>query len=219
MDVLLRVGDRAARGLELFFDLSSFGLDQVTSEMRRSAKAVNFGVIYGQSPFGLAKALDISKDEATEFIEAYFARYPGVKRFMDQTIAKARETQRTSTLLGRIRLLPDIASSNHIIRQAAERTAINTPIQGSAADLIKVAMIRVQDRLEKEFPSAKLLLQVHDELLLEVPEDHVDDVGAMVRDEMVGAMELNVPLAVPAPSSPPSASEKSKLSLDVWLPL
>jgi DNA polymerase-1 len=133
---------------------------------------------------------------AKTYIDHYFERYRGVKRFMDQTIADARETQRTSTLLGRIRLLPDINSSNHIIRQAAERTAINTPIQGSAADLIKVAMIRVDEALQKKNLRSAMLLTVHDELVFEVPPDELQELNRLVKDIMEGVWQLKVPLKI-----------------------
>jgi DNA polymerase-1 len=170
--------------------------DRVTAELRRQAKAINFGIIYGMSPFGLARQLEISQKMAKTYIDSYFARYPGVKGFLDRTIAEARQARRTSTLLGRIRLLPDIAHSNPIIRQAAERTAINTPIQGSAADLIKVAMIRIDAALAQEGFEAAMLLTVHDELVFEVPPHEVDAVGRRVQAIMEGIWELRVPLKV-----------------------
>jgi DNA polymerase-1 len=170
--------------------------DRVTAELRRQAKAINFGIIYGMSPFGLARQLEISQKMAKTYIDSYFARYPGVKGFLDRTIAEARQARRTSTLLGRIRLLPDIAHSNPIIRQAAERTAINTPIQGSAADLIKVAMIRIDAALAQERFEAAMLLTVHDELVFEVPPHEVDAVGRRVQAIMEGIWELRVPLKV-----------------------
>lgn len=169
---------------------------ELSGELRRQAKAINFGIIYGMSAFGLSKQLEISQKMAKTYIDHYFARYQGVKRFMDQTIADARETQRTSTLLGRIRLLPDINSSNHIIRQAAERTAINTPIQGSAADLIKVAMIRVDATLQKKNLQSAMLLTVHDELVFEVPPNELQDVSRLVKDIMEGVWQLKVPLKI-----------------------
>jgi DNA polymerase I len=170
--------------------------DRVTSELRRQAKAINFGIIYGMSAFGLARQIEISQKMAKTYIDSYFERYPGVKRFLDSTIETSRQTRRTSTLLGRIRLLPDITHSNPIIRQAAERTAINTPIQGSAADLIKVAMIRIDDILAREGFQTAMLLTVHDELVFEVPPQEVDAVGRRVRDIMEGIWELRVPLKV-----------------------
>jgi DNA polymerase-1 len=168
----------------------------LTTELRRQAKAINFGIIYGMSAFGLSKQLEISRKMAQTFIDQYFTRYSGVKRFLEQTISEARHTQQTSTLLGRIRILTDINNGNHIIRQAAERTAINTPIQGSAADLIKVAMIQVNQALgEKKLKSA-MLLTVHDELVFEVPPDELKVVTRLVKDIMEGVWELKVPLKI-----------------------
>jgi DNA polymerase-1 len=169
---------------------------ELSGELRRQAKAINFGIIYGMSAFGLSRQLEISQKMAKTYIDHYFERYRGVKRFMDQTIADARETQRTSTLLGRIRLLPDINSSNHIIRQAAERTAINTPIQGSAADLIKVAMIQVDEALQKKNLRSAMLLTVHDELVFEVPPDELQELNRLVKDIMEGVWQLKVPLKI-----------------------
>ena len=170
--------------------------EALTGELRRQAKAINFGIIYGMSAFGLSKQLEISRKMAQTFIDQYFARYSGVKRFIEQTISEARQTQQTSTLLGRIRILTDINSSNHIIRQAAERTAINTPIQGSAADLIKVAMIRVNQALNQKKLKSAMLLTVHDELVFEVPPDELKVVTRLVRDIMEGVWELKVPLKI-----------------------
>jgi len=170
--------------------------DRVTDELRRQAKAINFGIIYGMSAFGLSKQLGISQKMAQTYIDHYFGRYEGVKRFMDETIAGARERRATSTLLKRIRLLPDIASSNAALRQAAERTAVNTPIQGSAADLLKVAMIKIDARLRQEGRQAAMLLTVHDELVLEVPPAELASVTGVVRGIMEGVWDLAVPLKV-----------------------
>jgi len=169
---------------------------RVTPELRRQAKAINFGIIYGMSAFGLSRQLEISQAMARVYIDHYFARYPGVKRFIDRTIAEGRQTRRTSTLLGRIRLLPDIASANPTIRQAAERTAINTPIQGSAADLIKVAMIRIDAELARGQFQAAMLLTVHDELVFEAPPEEVAAVSELVKGIMQSIWELKVPLKV-----------------------
>jgi DNA polymerase-1 len=169
---------------------------QVNPELRRQAKAINFGIIYGMSAFGLSRQLDISQKMAKTYIDHYFARHPGVKRFLDRTIEEARRTRRTSTLLGRIRLLPDINSPNPVIRQAAERTAINTPIQGSAADLIKVAMIRIDAALDQGDFQAAMLLTVHDELVFEVPPNEVAAVKRLVQEIMEGVWKLRVPLKV-----------------------
>jgi DNA polymerase-1 len=168
----------------------------LSPDLRRQAKAINFGIIYGMSAFGLSRQLEISQKMAKTYIDSYFERYPGVKRYMDRTIAEARQSRRTSTLLGRIRLLPDITSANLAVRQAAERTAINTPIQGSAADLIKVAMIRIDAGLAREGLKAVMLLTVHDELVFELPPEEVAAVSRLVTETMQGVWQLRVPLKV-----------------------
>ena len=168
----------------------------VTTELRRQAKAINFGIIYGMSAFGLSKQLDIGQKMAQTYIDNYFTRYKGVKRFIDHTLAAANQSKRTSTLLGRIRLLPDIDSRNHIVRQAAERTAINTPIQGSAADLIKLAMINVDRAIRDKKLESAMLLSVHDELVFEVPPHELDTLTTLVKEIMEGVWELKVPLKV-----------------------
>ncbi|HOQ88862.1 MAG TPA: DNA polymerase I [Candidatus Hydrogenedentes bacterium] len=167
-------------------------LDEVTSEMRRRAKAVNFGVIYGISDFGLARNLKISRKEARSFIDRYFQLYPGVKRWMDQAIALAREKGYAETLLGRRRRIPDINSRSMNARRAAERMAINTPVQGSAADIIKLAMVKVHPLLSGM--GARMLLQVHDELVVEAPRERANDVADTLRAVMSGAASLRVPL-------------------------
>jgi len=164
--------------------------------LRRQAKAINFGIIYGMSPFGLSRQLGISQKMARTYIDHYFSRYQGVKRFIDETIAEARRTRRTSTLLGRLRLLPDIDSSNSAVRQFAERTAVNTPIQGTAADIIKLAMIRVDALLQTRRMKAALLLSVHDEIVLEAPPEEKDDLSEMVVGVMGRILDLKVPLKV-----------------------
>ena len=169
---------------------------EVSPELRRQAKAINFGIIYGMSPFGLARQLEIGQKMAKTYIDNYFARYPGVKRFLERTIEEARKTRRTSTLLGRIRLLPDINSPNAAVRQAAERTAVNTPIQGSAADLIKLAMIRIDAALAQEGLRAAMLLTVHDELVFEAPPEEVEALTRLVQGVMEGVWDLKVPLRV-----------------------
>jgi DNA polymerase-1 len=168
----------------------------ITTELRRQAKAINFGIIYGMSGFGLSKQLGISQQMAKTYIDNYFARYKGVKRFIDQTLEEAKRTKTASTLLGRIRLLPDIDSSNHIVRQAAERTAVNTPIQGSAADLIKLAMIKVDQEIRDRNLKTAMLLSVHDELVFEVPPHELDSVTHLVKEIMEGIWDLKVPLSV-----------------------
>ncbi|MDJ0887848.1 MAG: DNA polymerase I [Desulfobacterales bacterium] len=170
--------------------------EAITDELRRHAKVINFGIIYGMGPFSLAQDLGISQKMAKTYIDNYFHHYRGVKDFIDQTIATARETRQTSTLLGRIRLLPEIDSRNRNIRQFAERTAVNTPIQGTAADLIKLAMIEVDRRLQVEKYQARMLLSVHDEIVLEVPPEEIATVGDMVRAAMENIWSLAVPLKV-----------------------
>jgi DNA polymerase-1 len=167
-----------------------------TSEVRRRAKAINFGIVYGQTPFGLAKELEIAQKEAQEFIRRYFERYQGVKQFIDATIAETRKTQETRTMFGRLRQIPEINSRNPALRNFAERTAVNSPIQGTAADLIKLAMIRIHARLAREGLKTKMLLQVHDELVFEVPHSEVDAAQALVQSEMEKVIELRVPLVV-----------------------
>ena len=168
----------------------------VTSELRRQAKVINFGIVYGMSPYGLSKELGISQKMAKTYIDNYFARYKGVKRFVDQTVSDARKTKKTSTLLGRIRLLPDINSTNKAVREFAERTAINTPIQGTAADLIKLAMIRVDAALREKGLNSAMLLSVHDEIVFEVPPDELESVKLLVKEIMEGIWDLKVPLKV-----------------------
>jgi DNA polymerase-1 len=171
-------------------------LDQVTHEMRSRAKTINFATLYGQGDFSLARQLGISREEARAFIEAYFQRFSGVRDYLDSQVGMARERGYVETLSGRRRYVQELRSDNWNVRQFGERVAQNTPIQGTAADLIKLAMIRIQGLLDRDFPWTRLLLQVHDELLLEVPEGDVEEVGNMVAEVMEGAMTLNVPLAV-----------------------
>ena len=168
----------------------------LTSELRRQAKVINFGIIYGMSPYGLSKALNISHKMAKTYIDNYFSRYKGVKEFIRQTIEDVRVSKQTSTLLGRIRLLPDISSSNKTVREFAERTAINTPIQGTAADLIKVAMIAVDKAFRTSGFNATALLSVHDEIVFEVHPDEIEAVQARVKEIMEGVWDLKVPLKV-----------------------
>ncbi len=169
--------------------------DSVTSEMRASAKTVNFGIIYGMSPYGLSQDLGINPEEAKGFIEAYFARYPQVAQYMQDTIQFARENGYVTTIFNRRRYIPEINNSNMNLRQFAERTAINTPIQGSAADLIKIAMINIYKELELKFKS-KMILQVHDELVFEVEKKEADEIKVMVKQKMEQAVKLKVPVKV-----------------------
>ena len=172
--------------------------DEVTSEQRRYAKVINFGLIYGMSAFGLAQNLGIERSAAASYMEKYFARYPSVAAYMDRTRNEARERGYVETVFGRRLWLPDIRSSNMARRQGAERQAINAPMQGTAADLIKVAMIAVQRWIEKEKLATKLVMQVHDELVLEVPIEELDDVKRNVEELMTGVAKLDVPLVVEA---------------------
>jgi len=169
-------------------------LEQVTSDMRRKAKTANFGIIYGISVFGLSDRLAIPKAEAKELIDGYFTTYPDVKKYMDTSIQRAKEMGYVETLFGRKRFLPDINSQNSIVRGFAERNAINAPIQGTAADIIKIAMVRIQNRLEQENLQAKMTMQVHDELNFTVPKSELDTVRKLVVEEMENAIKLKVPL-------------------------
>lgn len=170
-------------------------LEQVTAEMRTGAKAVNFGIVYGISDFGLAKQLGITRNEAAGYIKNYFSRYTGVKKYMDTMIETARSQGYVSTLMGRRRYLPDIKHSNFNLRSFAERTAINTPIQGTAADIMKLAMIKVAAELKKHGLKTRILLQVHDELVLEVPENEKEQAAQIVRGTMENTVQLDIPLA------------------------
>jgi DNA polymerase-1 len=173
----------------------------VTPDMRRAAKVVNFGILYGMSAFRLSRDLKISTHDAKNFMEKYFSRYPGVRKFIDDTIESARDRGYVSTILNRIRYIPDINSSNKNVRGFAERTAVNTPVQGSAADIIKLAMINVQKEIDQKNLKTKMVLQVHDELVFVVPEKELDIFKAAVRNRMENVMEnislkLKVPLVV-----------------------
>ena len=170
--------------------------DEVDREMRTKAKSVNFGIIYGVSSFGLAQNINSSRSEAKEIIDSYFAQYPGVRQYMDQSIENARKQGYVETIMKRRRYLRDINSSNGIVRGAAERNAINAPIQGSAADIIKLAMINIHRQMEKENFSSKMLLQVHDELVFDARKDELDRLKILVRQNMEHAVKLDVPLIV-----------------------
>jgi DNA polymerase-1 len=171
-------------------------MDKVTPEMRRIAKAINFGIIYGMGPQTLAEGLGIDLKRAKDYISAYYERYQGVARYREEVIGLARDRGYVTTLFNRRRYLPDINHHQRVIRAEAERMAINTPIQGTAADLIKKAMIQIHGRLKMERVRARMLLQVHDELLFEVPDEEVERTGAMVKEGMEGVYELHVPLKV-----------------------
>ena len=171
-------------------------LDQITARERRIAKAVNYGLIYGQSDFGLARALDISKKDARDYIERYFARLPTVRRFMDHLVAEARKAGGARTVLGRWRPIPELASKSPVARRAAERVAQNTPLQGSGADILKRAMVATRARIERAQLPATMLLTVHDELVFEIDPERADEIGAAIKEEMEHAFTLNVPLEV-----------------------
>jgi DNA polymerase I len=171
-------------------------LDKVSSDERRAAKVINFGLIYGMSAFGVAQNLGIERSTAQAYMESYFARYPGVKRYMDETRERARAQGYVETVFGRRLWLPEMKSGSPMRRQAAERAAINAPMQGTAADLIKLAMIAVQKFLDQEGIETKLIMQVHDELVLEVPEIELSQVKEKVRELMQNVACLEVPLTV-----------------------
>jgi DNA polymerase-1 len=170
--------------------------EQVTSNMRRHAKAVNFGIVYGISDYGLSQSLGITRKEAGEFIEKYLRSFPGVQEYMEESIHEARQKGYSTTLMQRRRYIPEITSRNFNIRSFAERTAMNTPIQGSAADIIKLAMINMNKRLKREGLKTRMLLQVHDELIFETPPEELEILKVIVPEEMENAIELNVPLKV-----------------------
>ncbi len=199
IDAFERGGDVHRETAALIFDVAA---DDVTPEMRSRAKTINFATIYGQGPFALARQLEISQEEAKDFIARYFERFSGVRAYLDATVEKAREVGFVETLFGRRRYIPELKERNFNIRSFGERTAMNSPIQGSAADLIKIAMIKVDNALRQADTSAAILLQVHDELVLEAPEANVDAVKEIVRDEMSSAAQLKVPLVVDVGAGP-----------------
>ncbi len=173
-----------------------------TAEHRRAAKVINFGIIYGLSPFGLAQNLQIDQKEAAKFIAAYFERYRGVKEYLEQQVAETRKTGLTRTLFGRVRQIPEINSPQFNLRNFAERTAMNTPLQGTAADLIKLAMIEIDRRLASENFGTRMILQVHDELLFEGPEDELARLAPLVKSAMEQVHPLRVPLVVDLKAGP-----------------
>jgi len=171
-------------------------LEDVTKDMRSKAKAVNFGIIYGQGPFGLAQQLGISRTEAKNIIEAYYTQFAALKTYQHQAVEDCRAKGFVETVLGRRRFLPDISASNAISRSFAERNAVNAPIQGSAADVIKVAMVKIQTALKLANLKTRMVLQVHDELLFDTPKEEIDQVFKLVKHEMENAVKLSVPLDV-----------------------
>ena len=172
--------------------------EEVTPLMRRNAKAVNFGIVYGISAFGLGNDLSISREEAKGYMEQYFETYPGVKSYQKQAVADAKEHGYSVTLYGRRRPVPELKSSNFMQRSFGERVAMNAPIQGTAADIMKIAMLRVWQRLKSEHLQAKMILQIHDELLIEAPRAEQETVTRILEEEMRGAASLKVPLEVEA---------------------
>ena len=197
-DKLLVEAYRAGEDIHTLTASQVFGVPplMVNAEHRRRAKAVNFGIVYGLSAFGLSQQLGIDTKEAKHFIDAYFEKYSGVRGFIDRTLEEARREQKVMTLFGRVRPIPDIHSKNFNLRGFAERTAVNTPLQGTAADLIKIAMIRIDAELRERGLRSRMLLQVHDELVFEVPEDEVDTMKRLVTAQMENVHALKVPLKV-----------------------
>ena len=171
-------------------------LESVTKDMRNSAKAINFGLMYGQTSFGLSQTLHISQGDAKKYITAYFKKFSSVKSFLDTLKEKAEDTGYAETLFGRKRALPDIKSTNRQVKAMAERVAINSPIQGTAADVIKLAMINIQRILKERNLKSKMVLQVHDELIFDVEPSEMDEMKTLVKTEMEGAVNLTVQLKV-----------------------
>jgi len=193
LDAFRRGEDIHSATASLMFEVP---INEVDSDQRRIAKVLNFGVIYGLSPHGIAQQTGFSREEGSKFIESYFAKYPGISEYIENVKVKTRETQYVETVMGRRRYMPDINSSNFNVRGGAERMAVNMPIQGTAADIMKLAMIRVHNRLEEDNLRSKMLLQVHDELVFEVPKEELEAIKEVVYDEMPAALELDVSLKV-----------------------
>jgi DNA polymerase-1 len=193
IDAFVRDEDIHATTASKIFGIS---VDEVTPEMRRNAKTVNFGVIYGMSDYGLEQATNLSREEAAQFIALYFEKYPKVKEYLETTKSQARKLGYVQTVLGRRRFLPEINSANRLVREAAERMAINAPVQGSSADIIKIAMINLHREMEKRNLKSQMLLQIHDELLFEVPEAEVVVMKSLVSDLMPRAFQLRVPVKI-----------------------
>ena len=176
--------------------ITGLPVEDITPDLRRIAKTVNFGIMYGQSPHGLSQQLRITHEEAAAFIDNYFQRYPKVREYMDSIVEAVERSGYVETILGRRRYLPEINSDSHQMREAAKRAAVNTPFQGSAADIIKKAMISIHRRMNEAKLDAKMLLQVHDELVFEAPREEIESLTAIVRDEMSEVALLRVPLVV-----------------------
>ncbi len=184
-------------------------LEEVPVELRRRAKVINFGLLYGMEAYGLAQRLEISTEEAKEHMDAYFAQFPDVQAFMEGIVDRARDTGYTTTILGRRRYLPELSSGNFRIRQMGERMALNAPIQGSAADIIKKAMIALQTRFEADGMQTAMILQVHDELVIESPVGEIEAAMAVTRETMEGVVVLDVPLSVDMGSGSTLADAKA----------
>ena len=182
--------------------LFNVDLSAVNPDMRRLAKTVNFGVIYGMSEFGLEQATELSRQEAGQFIAAYFSKYPGVAGYLEKTRAQARKQGYVETILGHRRYVPEVNSPNRMVREAAERMAINMPVQGSSSDVIKLAMIDLQQAVRERQLKSRMLLQVHDELIFEVPLSEMEQMTALVREKMSSALKLSIPLKVDIKSGP-----------------
>jgi DNA polymerase-1 len=176
--------------------LYGVALNSVTPAMRRLAKTVNFGVVYGMSSYGLEQATELSREEAGKFIKAYFEKYPGVKRYLELTKEQAHKMGYVQTILGRKRMIPEINAANRMVREGAERMAINMPVQGTSADIIKKAMINLHREMIQRKLKSKMLLQVHDELVFEVPESEMAEMRQLVPEMMVNAIQLSIPLKV-----------------------
>ena len=189
----LKLAELILRNLVQIFGVE---IDKVTREMRSRAKTANFGIIYGISSFGLSERLTISRKDAKELIDGYFNSYPGVRKYMDESIQRARENGYVTTMFGRKRYTRDIHSRNQVVRGNAERNAINAPIQGAAADIIKMAMVNIYRKLREEKLRSKMILQVHDELIFEVPPEELEALKTIAINEMSGAASLSVPLKV-----------------------
>ena len=177
-------------------DIFKKNIEEITPQERRMAKAVNFGIIYGISGFGLSENLNITQKEAKIFIEEYLNAYPEIKTYMDETIKKAHELGYVKTIFGRIRIIPELQNKNYMIRQAGERMALNTPIQGTSADIIKKAMIEVENKINKNNLKSKMILQIHDELVIDTKNEEIEDIKQILKESMENVCKLNVPLKI-----------------------
>ena len=195
IDAFSHGSDIHTRTAAQIFDVSE---DEVDASMRRSAKTVNFGIVYGQSDYGLSEQLGITRKEAHSFIEKYFASYPKIHAFMNDTIAFCEEHGYVTTMFQRRRYIPEISDKNYMMREFGKRAAMNAPIQGSAADLIKMAMIAIDKKMQEEQVRSRMILQIHDELIFDVPEDEVEQMMRIVKEGMQNVVKLKVPLVANA---------------------